>query len=52
MRDVDFSPAHQSRVVATTCEDGSCVLWEWRSRRRLSNLQLPTGVRTCTARRL
>ena len=46
VRDVDFSPAHQNRVVATTCEDGSCVLWEWRTRQRLSSLQLPPGALT------
>ena len=47
VRDVDFSPAHQNRVVATTCEDGSCVLWEWSTRRRLSTLQLPPGAHKC-----
>ena len=44
VRDVDFSPAHHNRVLATTCEDGSCVLWEWSTRRRLTTLQLPAGI--------
>ncbi len=44
VRDVDFSPTHQNRVLATTCEDGSCVLWEWSTRRRLFTLQLPAGM--------
>ena len=47
VRDVDFSPTHQNRVLASTCEDGSCVLWEWSSRRRLFTLQQPAGASAC-----
>jgi hypothetical protein len=42
-RDVDFSGGHQQRVVAVTCEDGSCSLWDWERGLQLLRLALPEG---------
>jgi hypothetical protein len=46
LRDVDFSGGHQHRVVAATCEDGSCSLWDWERGLQLLKLALPEGGRT------
>ena len=43
LRDVDFSGGHQQRVVAVTCEDGSCSLWDWERGLQLLKLALPEG---------
>jgi WD40 repeat protein len=44
VRDVDFSPAHHHRVLVTTGEDGSCILWEWQSGEQILRLALPGGT--------
>ena len=43
LRAVDFSGGHQQRVVAATCEDGSCSLWDWERGLQLLKLALPEG---------
>ena len=43
VRDVDFSAGHHNRVLCTTCEDGSCVLWEWEKGEQITRLALPAG---------
>lgn len=44
MRDLDFSPAHKDKVLATTCEDGSCILWAWERQLQIAILELPQGM--------
>ena len=43
VRDVDFSPAHKDKVLAATCEDGSCTLWAWEKQLQIASLDLPQG---------
>ena len=43
LRDLDFSSAHGNKVLATTCEDGTCVLWEWASGTQIAAVDLPSG---------
>ncbi|KAK9832796.1 hypothetical protein WJX81_001956 [Elliptochloris bilobata] len=43
-RDLDFSPAHSDKVLATTSEDGACVLWAWDAGVRAEQLELPPGL--------
>mmetsp|Transcript_10317 Transcript_10317/g.31048 ORF Transcript_10317/g.31048 Transcript_10317/m.31048 type:complete len:383 (-) Transcript_10317:443-1591(-) len=45
VRDMDFSAAHQNRVLAIACEDGSCGLWDWEKGSLLLPLQLPESLR-------
>eukprot|EP00884_Botryococcus_braunii_P014330 jgi/Botrbrau1/22899/Bobra.0065s0052.2 len=44
-RDVDFSPAHSNQVLAVTCEDGSCSLWEWERGVCITRLELPPDIK-------
>ena len=44
IRDIDFSRAHKDKVLVTTCEDGSCSLWETDTGNCLTTLELPAGV--------
>ncbi|KAK9814839.1 hypothetical protein WJX72_012445 [[Myrmecia] bisecta] len=44
LRDVDFSPVHRNKVLATTCESGSCVLWHWEKGQQIAALELPAGL--------
>lgn len=42
VRDIDFSRAHaHNKVIAVTCEDGTCSLWIWSEQMCVENLVLP-----------
>jgi hypothetical protein len=41
---MDFSPAHKDKVLATTCEDGTCILWAWERQLQIAALELPAGA--------
>ena len=43
VKDLDFSPAHKDKVLAATCEDGSCSLWAWEQQLQIAVLDLPQG---------
>lgn len=43
VKDLDFSPAHKDKVLAATCEDGSCSLWAWERQLQIATLDLPPG---------
>lgn len=43
VKDLDFSPAHKDKVLAATCEDGSCTLWAWERQLQIAVLDLPQG---------
>ena len=43
IKDLDFSGAHQQRVLAVACEEGSATLWDWEHAARLIKLELPEG---------
>ncbi|BDA49251.1 probable prolactin regulatory element-binding protein [Coccomyxa sp. Obi] len=44
VKDLDFSPAHKDKVLAATCEDGSCSLWAWEQQLQIAILDLPQGL--------
>lgn len=44
---VHFSTLTQAdpvQVLATACEDGSCILWHWSDGTQIDQLQLPAGL--------
>ena len=52
LRDVDFSPAHRSRILAATAEDGTCALWHWERGEQVAVMELPPGGNLIALRRL
>lgn len=44
VKDVDFSTAEGSTVVAAVLDNGSLELWDWASGRLLSRLERPKGA--------
>ncbi|KAK9868382.1 hypothetical protein WJX84_002942 [Apatococcus fuscideae] len=45
LRDVDFSPAHRSRILAATAEDGTCALWHWERGEQVAVMELPPELK-------
>ncbi|KAK9808182.1 hypothetical protein WJX73_005830 [Symbiochloris irregularis] len=44
LRDIDFSPGHKDKVLVTTCEDGTCTLWQTDTGMRITSLSLPADL--------